>query len=80
MKDGVVRQMNGMAMSPRRDAPYFSNQVVNVIPSDRGVCYPSPPSQKVSRADVCVCMEVVRDRYLVVLEGRRNEAYMELGG
>jgi len=57
--------------------PYFCDEVVNGIPCKGTVGDSSPPSHQVCRLYVGMCVEVICNRYFVVLERRRYEANPE---
>ncbi len=59
-------------------SPYFSNQIIDVVPGNRGVSDSTPPAHQVAWSDVGVGVEVVCDWYLGVLERRSDEADMEV--
>lgn len=59
------------------NSPNLSDEIVNRVPRHRAVSYTPPPPHQVCRHDICMCMEMVRHRDLVVLEGRGYEPYPE---
>jgi hypothetical protein len=61
------------------DLPYFSDQIVNGVPGNWTISDGTPPAHQVGRFYICVCMEMIRDRYFRVSEGRCNETDTELG-
>jgi len=57
-----------------RDEPDFCDEVVNGIPCQGPISDASPPAHEVSRRYICVCVKVICDGNLIVLEWWGDEA------
>lgn len=62
-----------------RSLPDFSDEVVNGVPGDRAIRDGAPPAHQVGWFHISVGMEVIRDGYFCIPEGRGNETDAKLG-
>ena len=60
--------------------PDFSDEVVDGVPGDRAISDGAPPTHQIGWFNISVGVEVIRDGYFCIPEGRGDETDAKLGG
>jgi len=71
--------MSAAAWGNLEDLPDFSDEVVNGVPGDGAISDGTPPAHQVGWFHISVGMEVIRDGYFCIAEGRGDETDTKFG-